>query len=130
MNDENEKLEKDLAVIDSLEAENRSLARDIEELDERLEALSEFKLEDKLNELAVIKAEMDEIVSRENYTTEFYAKFDEFEKLKSEIEKIEGETPETLVGDLITLKQEKKQQIKLNQEEISRINDEVNSNGN
>ena len=130
MNDENEKLEKDLAIIDSLEAENRSLARDIEELDERLEALSEFKLEDKLNELAEIKAEMDEIVSRENYTTEFYAKFDEFEKLKSEIEKIEGETPETLVGDLITLKQEKKQQIKLNQEEISRINDEVNSNGN
>lgn len=130
MNDENEKLEKDLAVIDSLEAENRSLARDIEELDERLEALSEFKLEDKLNELAGIKAEMDEIVSRENYTTEFYAKFDEFKKLKSEIEKIEGETPETLVGDLITLKQEKKQQIKLNQEEISRINDEVNSNGN
>jgi len=130
MNDENEKLEKDLAIIDSLEAENRSLARDIEELDERLEALSEFKLEDKLNELAAIKAEMDEIVSRENYTTEFYAKFDEFEKLKSEIEKIEGETPETLVGDLITLKQEKKQQIKLNQEEISRINDEVNSNGN
>jgi len=130
MNDENEKLEKDLAIIDSLEAENRSLARDIEELDERLEALSEFKLEDKLNELAAIKAEMDEIVSRENYTTEFYAKFDEFKKLKSEIEKIEGETPETLVGDLITLKQEKKQQIKLNQEEISRINDEVNSNGN
>jgi iron-sulfur cluster repair protein YtfE (RIC family) len=130
MNDENEKLEKDLAVIDSLEAENRSLARDIEELDERLEALSEFKLEDKLNELAAIKAEMDEIVSRENYTTEFYAKFDEFKKLKSEIEKIEGETPETLVGDLITLKQEKKQQIKLNEEEISRINDEVNSNGN
>jgi iron-sulfur cluster repair protein YtfE (RIC family) len=130
MNDENEKLEKDLAVIDSLEAENRSLARDIEELDERLEALSEFKLEDKLNELAEIKAEMDEIVSRENYTTEFYAKFDEFKKLKSEIEKIEGETPETLVGDLITLKQEKKQQIKLNEEEISRINDEVNSNGN
>jgi iron-sulfur cluster repair protein YtfE (RIC family) len=130
MNDENEKLEKDLAVIDSLEAENRSLARDIEELDERLEALSESKLEDKLNELAGIKAEMDEIVSRENYTTEFYAKFDEFKKLKSEIEKIEGETPETLVGDLITLKQEKKQQIKLNQEEISRINDEVNSNGN
>jgi hypothetical protein len=130
MDDENEKLEKDLAVIDSLEAENRSLARDIEELDERLEALSEFKLEDKLNELAAIKAEMDEIVSRENYTTEFYAKFDEFKKLQSEIEKIEGETPETLVGDLITLKQEKKQQIKLNQEEISRINDEVNSNGN
>ena len=130
MNDENEKLEKDLAVIDSLEAENRSLARDIEELDERLEALSEFKLEDKLNELAAIKAEMDEIVSRENYTTEFYAKFDEFKKLKSEIGKIEGETPETLVGDLITLKQEKKQQIKLNEEEISRINDEVNSNGN
>jgi iron-sulfur cluster repair protein YtfE (RIC family) len=130
MNDENEKLEKDLAIIDSLEAENRSLARDIEELDERLEDLSEFKLEDKLNELAEIKTEMDEIVSRENYTTEFYAKFAEFKKLKSEIEKIEGETPETLVGDLITLKQEKKQQIKLNQEEISRINDEVNSNGN
>lgn len=130
MTDENEKLEKDLAIIDSLEAENRSLARDIEDLDDQLAELSEFKLSDKLDELAGIQAEMDGIASRENYSLAFYEKYAEFKKLKSEIEKIESDIPETLVGDLITLKQEKQKQIKLNEEEISRINDEVNSNGN
>lgn len=128
--DENEKLEKDLAIIDSLEAENRSLLRDIDELDAKLEKLSEFKLQDKLDELDLIEIELKEIEVLENYSASFYAKFLEFENLKSEIEKIESDNPENAVGDLISLKQEKQKQIKLNQEEISRINDEVNSNGN
>jgi|694.fasta_scaffold153592_3 hypothetical protein len=121
MNEEN--IEQNLAIIESLEKENEDLNRDIIKINDMINEISGSGLNELIEKRDNLEIEKQSILSLENYSEAYFVKHRE---QKDVIKKIEAYP---FAGsdekDLNLLKTEKEEKILANIEQIEKLNQEI-----
>jgi hypothetical protein len=121
MNEEN--IEQNLAIIESLEKENEDLNRDIIKINDTIKEISGSGLNELIKKRDNLEIEKQSILSLENYSEAYFEKHREQKKVIKEIEAYPFAGSDE--KDLNLLKTEKEEKILANIEQIEKLNQEI-----